>query len=214
MKQIRHSVFETNSSSSHSITLHIHNVNDKIIPDVIKCKPFWDISFDYRGKIADNISLVLAAIWKDEMKLPVSVSSYESDCVIDNFIEKEKTPDKILEKFEESTGGEDSGNAGILYTKYLKKFVKTEAYKAIVSEIKQVFPSSKIEIFDELTPSKIEKFYKEDIRLQITGLVKILRYIEYNSEYHTVNKEKFKFFLQYAANMMDSGSEIVEYCNY
>lgn len=210
MKQIRHNVFETNSSSSHSITLHIHNVNGKINPDVIKCTPFWEISFDYRGKIADNISLVLAAIWKDEMKLPVSISSYESDCVIDDFIEKENTPDGVLEEFEESNGV-NSGNAGILYAKYLKKFVTTEAYKSIVSEIKQVFPSSKIEIFDELTSSKIEKFYKAHIRLQITGLGKVLKYIEYDSEYHTVNKEKFKFFLQYAADLMDSRSEIVEY---
>lgn len=211
MKQIRHSVFETNSSSSHSITLHIHNVNGKIIPDVIKCKPFWESSFDYRGKIADNISLVLAAVWKDEMKLPTSYSAYESEWIIEDYIEKETTPDDVLEEFEESTGDKSYG-AGILYTKYLKKFVETEAYKAIVSEIKQVFPSSKIEIFDELSPSKIEKFYKGDIRLQITGLGKVLEYIEYDSEYHTVNKEKFKFFLQYAADIMDSGSEIVEYC--
>ena len=214
MKQIRNSVFETNSSSSHSITLHIHNINGKIIPDVMECKPFWKISFDYRGKIADNISLVLAAVWKNEMKLPVSVSSYKSDWVIESYIEKENTPDKVLEKFEEATGGKNSGDAGILYAEYLKKFVKTNAYKSIVSNIKQVFPNSKIEIFEELTPSKIEKFYKEDTRLQITGLDKVLEYIKYGSKYHTVNKEKFKFFLQYAADIMDSGSEIVEYCDY
>lgn len=213
MRQIRHSVFETNSSSSHSITLHIEDVNGKIIPDIIKCKPFWEISFDYRGKIADNISLVLAAIWKDEMKLPTSYSACESEWIIKDYIEKENTPDDVLEEFEESNG-DNSYEAGILYTEYLKKFVETEAYKAIVSEIKQVFPSSKIEIFDELSPSKIEKFYKEGIRLQITGLGKVLEYIEYDSEYHTVNKEKFKFFLQYAADIMDSESDIVEYCNY
>lgn len=211
MKQIRHSVFETNSSSSHSITLHIHNVNGKIIPDVIKCKPFWEISFDYRGKIADNISLVLAAVWKDEMKLPVSVSSYESDCVIDDFIEKEKTPDKILNIIEDYT---DYDEIGEMYSKYLIKFTKTKAYQDIKSNIKQVFPSSKIEILDYLDTINKQKFDRDYARLQITGLGKILEYIEYDSEYHTVNKEKFKFFLQYAANMMDSGSEIVEYCNY
>ena len=211
MKQIRHSVFETNSSSSHSITLHIHNVNGKIIPDVIKCKPFWEISFDYRGKIADNISLVLAAIWKDEMKLPVSVSSYESDCVIDDFIEKEKTPDKILNIIEDYT---DCDEIGEMYSKYLIEFTKTNAYQDIKSNIKQVFPSSKIEILDYLDTINKQKFDRDYARLQITGLGKVLEYIEYDSEYHSVNKEKFKFFLQYAADIMDSGSEIVEYCNY
>ena len=211
MKQIRHSVFETNSSSSHSITLHIHNVNGKIIPDVIKCKPFWEISFDYRGKIDDNISLVLAAIWKDEMKLPVSVSSYESDCDIADFIEKEKTPDKILNIIEDYT---DCDEIGKMYSKYLVEFTKTNAYQDIKSNIKQVFPSSKIEILDYLDTINKQKFDKYYARLQITGLGKILKYIEYDSEYHTVNKEKFKFFLQYAAIIMDSGSEIVEYCDW
>ena len=211
MKQIRHSVFETNSSSSHSITLHIHNVNGKIIPDVIKCKPFWEISFDYRGKIADNISLVLAAVWKDEMKLPVSVSSYESDCVIDNFIEKEKTPDEILNIIEDYTNYDEIGE---MYSNYLIKFTKTDAYQDIKSNIKQVFPSSKIEILDYLDTINKQKFDRDYARLQITGLGKVLEYIEYGSVYHTVNKEKFKFFLQYAADIMDSGSEIVEYCNY
>lgn len=208
MKQIRHSVFETNSSSSHSITLHIHNVNGKIIPDVIKCKPFWEISFDYRGKIADNISLVLAAVWKDEMKLPVSVSSYESDCVIDDFIEKEKTPDKILNIIEDYT---DCDEISEMYSKYLIKFIKTNAYQDIKSNIKQVFPSSKIEILDYLDAIDEQKFDRDYVRLQITGLGKVLEYIEYDSEYHTVNKEKFKFFLQYAADIMDSGFEIIEY---
>lgn len=209
MKQIRHSVFETNSSSSHSITLHIYNVNGKIIPDVIKCKPFWEISFDYRGKIADNISLVLAAIWKDEMKLPVSVSSYESDCIIDHFIEKGKTPDKILNIIEDYTDYEEIGE---MYSKYLIEFTKTYAYQDIKSNIKQVFPSSKIEILDYLDAIDKQKFDRDYARLQITGLNKVLEYIEYDSEYHSVNKEKFKFFLQYAADMMDSGSEIIEYC--
>ena len=211
MKQIRHSVFETNSSSSHSITLHIHNVNGKIIPDVIKCKPFWEISFDYRGKIADNISLVLAAVWKDEMKLPVSVSSYESDCVIDDFIEKEKTPDEILNIIEDYTNYDEIGE---MYSNYLIKFTKTDAYQDIISNIIQVFPSSKIEILDYLDTINNQKFDRDYVRLQITGLGKVLEYIGYNSEYHSVNKEKFKFFLQYAADIMDSGSEIVEYCDY
>ena len=211
MKQIRHSVFETNSSSSHSITLHIHNVNGKIIPDVIKCKPFWEISFDYRGKIDDNISLVLAAIWKDEMKLPVSVSSCDSECIIDNFIEKENTPDEILNIIEDYT---DCDEIGKMYSKYLVEFTKTNAYQDIKSNIKQVFPSSKIEILDYLDTINKQKFDKYYARLQITGLGKILKYIEYDSEYHTVNKEKFKFFLQYAAIIMDSGSEIVEYCDW
>ena len=211
MKQIRHSVFETNSSSSHSITLHIHNVNGKIIPDVIKCKPFWEISFDYRGKIADNISLVLAAVWKNEMKLPVSVSSYESECVIDDFIEKEKTPDEILNIIEDYTNYDEIGE---MYSKYLIEFTKTNAYQDIKSNIKQVFPSSKIEILDYLDTINKQKFDRDYARLQITGLGKVLEYIEYDSEYHSVNKEKFKFFLQYAADIMDSGSEIVEYCNY
>lgn len=213
MKQIRNNVFETNSSSSHSITLSITDVNGKIIPDVIKCKPFWQAEFEYQGKIADNISLVLAAVWKDEMKLPISYSTYESEFTIDSYTETVNTPTELLEKFKESNG-RYSNDAGILYAKYLKQFVTTEAYKAIVSEIKQVFPSSKIEIFDELTPSKIEEFYKEDTRLQITGLGKILEYIEYDSEYHTVNKEKFKFFLQYAAEIMNFETEITEYCEY
>ena len=47
MKQIRHSVFETNSSSSHSITLHIHNVNGKIIP-------FYKSRQETDGKIAGD----------------------------------------------------------------------------------------------------------------------------------------------------------------
>lgn len=209
MKQIRHSVFETNSSSSHSITLHINNVSGKIIPDVIKCEPFWEISFDYRGKIADNISLILAAVWKDEMKLPVSVSSYDSDCDIDCFIEKEKTPDKILNIIENYTYCDEIGK---MYSKYLVEFTKTNAYQDIKSNIKQVFPSSKIEILDYLDTINKQKFDKYYARLQITGLGKILKYIEYDSEYHTVNKEKFKFFLQYAADIMDFESEIVEYC--
>lgn len=211
MKQIRHSVFETNSSSSHSITLHIYNVNGKIVPDVIKCKPFWEISFDYRGKIADNISLVLAAVWKNEMKLPVSVSSYESDCVIDDFIEKQKTPDEILNIIEDYTNYDEIGE---MYSSYLIKFTKTDAYQDIKSNIKQVFPSSKIEILDYLDDINNQKFDRDYVRLQITGLDKVLEYIKYDSKYHTVNKEKFKFFLQYAADIMDSGSEIVEYCNY
>ena len=179
MKQIRHSVFETNSSSSHSITLHIHNVNGKIIPDVIKCKPFWEISFDYRGKIADNISLVLAAVWKDEMKLPVSVSSYESDCVIDDFIEKEKTPAEILNIIEDYT---DCDEIGEMYSNYLIKFTKTDAYQDIKSNIKQVFPSSKIEILDYLDTINNQKFDRDYARLQITGLGKVLEYIEYDSK--------------------------------
>lgn len=209
MKQIRHSVFETNSSSSHSITLHIHNVNGKITPDVIKCKPFWGISFDYRGKIADNISLVLAAVWKDEMKLPVSVSSYESDYIIDDFIEKEKTPNEILNIIEDYT---DCDEIGEMYSRNLIKFTKTNAYQDIKSNIKQVFPNSKIEIVDYLDAIDKQKFDRDYVRLQITGLGKILEHIEYDSEYHTVNKEKFKFFLQYAADIMDSGVEIIEYC--
>ena len=101
-----------------------------------------------------------------------------------------------------------------MYSKYLVKFTKTDAYQDIKSNIKQVFPSSKIEILDYLDDINNQKFDRDYARLQITGLGKVLEYIEYDSEYHTVNKEKFKFFLQYAADIMDSESEIVEYCDF
>ena len=94
------------------------------------------------------------------------------------------------------------------------KFTKTDAYQDIKSNIKQVFPSSKIEILDYLDTINKQKFDRDYARLQITGLDKVLEYIKYDSKYHTVNKEKFTFFLQYAADIMDSGSEIVEYGNY
>lgn len=209
MKQIRNNVFETNSSSTHSITLSIKDVNGKIIPDVIECKPFWEIDFEYQGKIADNISLILAAVWKNEMKLPVAVSGYESRWNVDEFIETDDTPKDMLEAFQEIDTS-NCNDIGDLYMKYLKLFVESEAYKDIKSNIKQVFPINNIEIFDFLE-NKLQDMYGDDIRLQIIGLNNVLKYIEYDSQYHTVNKEKFKFFLQYAADIMKFESIITEY---
>ena len=171
---------------AYTVTFHINDVSKNYTPSSkqIKCKPFWKPNFEYCGKYEDNISLIVAAVYKYVQKLPTCTKNYHQgdSYQIDSFIDTQDIPKEILDIFEKAKSVSND-EVGKLYYHALQDFIASKAYKNLKSQIHGILGNKcNIRLFKVIENPETWMGCHTNLRLCISGLPKVLDDIGWNDE--------------------------------
>lgn len=163
---------------SYTVTFHINSVSKNYTPSTkeLNAKPFWKPNFEYRGKYEDNISLLVAAVYKHVQNLPTCTKNYHQgdSYQIDSFIDIQDIPKETLDKFEKAKSV-SADEVGKLYYYAIKDFIASQSYKNLKAQIHGVLGGTcKIRLFETMENPETWIGYHTDLRLCISGLPKVL----------------------------------------
>ena len=198
MRQVRSSIFETNSSSTHSISLNVKDVNE-IIPDNVTVPFYFEtiLQSPFTNTLGERIGLCLMALFRAYMQVPTAYNNFYDDGEIEiNDCENEIR--KLDKRWKDD------------YTRALIEawnvFIESPLYEDIVFYIKS---KMKIDFDLDKQYSQMNVDSDEPYVLSITGLDKIAQFLEVNDD--TCNSKKLEKFINGNINLViDTEVEIYE----
>ena len=170
----------------YTVTFHINSVSKTYTPSSIelKAKPFWRPNFEYCGKYEDNVSMIVAAVYKHTHKLPTCTKNYHQgdSYQIDSFIDTQDIPKEILDIFEKAKSVSNA-EVGKLYHKAMQEFITSLPYKNLKAQIQGVLGNKcNIKLFKLMEDPETWLNCRTEFRLCISGLPKVLEDIGWNDE--------------------------------
>ena len=200
MRQVRSSIFETNSSSTHSISLNVKDVNE-IIPDNVTVPFYFEtvLQSPFTNTLGERIGLCLMALFRAYMQVPTAYNNFYDDGEIEiNDCENEIR--KLDKRWKDD------------YTRALIEawnvFIESPLYEDIIFYIKS---KMKIDFDLDKQYSQMNVDSDEPYILNITGLDKIAQFLEVNDD--TCNSKKLEKFINGDVNLVVD-NEIEVYENY
>ena len=198
MRQVRSSIFETNSSSTHSISLNVKDVNE-IIPDNVTVPFYFEtvLQSPFTNTLGERIGLCLMALFRAYMQVPTAYNNFYDDGEIEiNDCENEIR--KLDKRWKDD------------YTRALIEawnvFIESPLYEDIVFYIKS---KMKIDFDLDKQYSQMNVDSDEPYVLSITGLDKIAQFLEVNDD--TCNSKKLEKFINGDINLVvDNEIEVYE----
>ena len=198
MRQVRNNIFETNSSSTHSISLNVKDVNEFMLDNVTV--PFYfesELQSPFTNTLGERIGLCLMALFRAYMQVPTAYNNFYDDGEIEiNDCENEIR--KLDKRWKDD------------YTRALIEawnvFIESPLYEDIVFYIKS---KMKIDFDLDKQYSQMNVDSDEPYVLSITGLDKIAQFLEVNDD--TCNSKKLEKFINGNINLViDTEVEIYE----
>ena len=198
MRQVRNNIFETNSSSTHSISLNVKDVNE-IIPDNVTVPFYFEtvLQSPFTNTLGERIGLCLMALFRAYMQVPTAYNNFYDDGEIEiNDCENEIR--KLDKRWKDD------------YTRALIEawnvFIESPLYEDIVFYIKS---KMKIDFDLDKQYSQMNVDSDEPYVLSITGLDKIAQFLEVNDD--TCNSKKLEKFINGDINLVvDNEIEVHE----
>lgn len=187
MRQVRSSIFETNSSSTHSISLNVKDVNE-IIPDNITVPFYFEtvLQSPFTNTLGERIGLCLMALFRVYMQVPIAYIDFCNDGEIE-INDYENKIQKLDKRWKD-----DYPRALI---EAWNVFIASPLYEDIVFYIK-----SKMKIDFDLDKQYSQMDVDSDYILNITGLDKIAQFLEVNDD--TCNSKKLEKFINGDINLV------------
>ena len=198
MRQVRSNIFETNSSSTHSISLNVKDVNE-IIPDNVTVPFYFEtvLQSPFTNTLGERIGLCLMALFRAYMQVPTAYKNFYGDGEIE-INDYENKIQKLDERWRND------------YTRALIEawnvFIESPLYEDIVFYIKS---KMKIDFDLDKQYSQMNVDSDEPYVLSITGLDKIAQFLEVNDD--TCNSKKLEKFINGDVNLVvDNEIEVHE----
>lgn len=199
MKQVRSSIYETNSSSTHSISLNVKDVNEEIIPDTVTVPFYFEtiLQSPFTNTLGERIGLCLMALFRAYMQVPTAYNNFYGDGEIE-INDYENKIQKLDKRWKDD------------YTRALIEawnvFIESPLYEDIISYIKS---KMKINFNLDKQYSQMNVDSVEPYVLSITGLDKIAQFLEVNDD--TCNSKKLEKFINGDINLVvDNEIEVYE----
>ena len=199
MRQVRNNIFETNSSSTHSISLNVKDVNE-IIPDNVTVPFYFEtvLQSPFNNTLGERIGLCLMALFRAYMQVPTAYNNFYDDGEIE-INDYENKIQKLDKRWKDD------------YTRALIEawnvFIESPLYEDIVFYIKS---KMKIDFDLDKQYSQMNVDSDEPYVLSITGLDKIVQFLEVNDD--TCNSKKLEKFINGDINLVvDNEIEVYEY---
>ena len=200
MRQVRSSIFETNSSSTHSISLNVKDVNE-IIPDNVTVPFYFEtvLQSPFTNTLGERIGLCLMALFRVYMQVPTAYNNFYDDGEIE-INDYENKIQKLDKRWKND------------YTRALIEawnvFIESPLYEDVIFYIKS---KMKIDFDLDKQYSQMSVDSVEPYVLSITGLDKIAQFLEVNDD--TCNSKKLEKFINGDINLVVD-NEIEVYENY
>ena len=198
MRQVRSSIFETNSSSTHAISLNVKDVKEFMSDNVTV--PFYFESIlqsPFTNTLGERIGLCLMALFRAYMQVPTAYIDFYGDGEIE-INDYENTIRKLDKRWKDD------------YTRALIEawnvFIESPLYEDIIFYIKS---KMKIDFDLDKQYSQMNVDSDEPYVLSITGLDKIAQFLEVNDD--TCNSKKLEKFINGDINLVvDNEIEVYE----
>ena len=198
MRQVRSSIFETNSSSTHSISLNVKDVNEFMLDNVTV--PFYfesRLQSPFTNTLGERIGLCLMALFRAYMQVPTAYNNFYDDGEIE-INDYENKIQKLDKRWKDD------------YTHALIEawnvFIESPLYEDIIFYIKS---KMKIDFDLDKQYSQMNVDSDDPYVLSITGLDKIAQFLEVNDD--TCNSKKLEKFINGDINLVvDNEIEVYE----
>ena len=200
MRQVRNNIFETNSSSTHSISLNVKDVNE-IISDNITVPFYFEtiLQSPFTNTLGERIGLCLMSLFRAYMQVPTAYNDFYNDGEIEINDYENKTQ-KLDKRWKDD------------YTRALIEawnvFIESPLYEDVIFYIKS---KMKIDFDLDKQYSQMDVDSVEPYVLSITGLDKIAQFLEVNDD--TCNSKKLEKFINGDINLVVD-AEVEVYENY
>lgn len=189
MRQVRSSIFETNSSSTHSISLNVKDVNE-IISDNITVPFYFEtvLQSPFTNTLGERIGLCLMALFRAYMQVPTAYNNFYDDGEIE-INDYENKIQKLDKRWKDD------------YTRALIEawnvFIESPLYEDVIFYIKS---KMKIDFDLDKQYNQMNVDSDEPYVLSITGLDKIAQFLEVNDD--TCNSKKLEKFINGDINLV------------
>ena len=198
MRQVRNNIFETNSSSTHSISLNVKDVNEFMLDNVTV--PFYFetvLQSPFTNTLGERIGLCLMALFRAYMQVPTAYNNFYDDGEIE-INDYENKIQKLDKRWKDD------------YTRALIEawnvFIESPLYEDIIFYIKS---KMKIDFDLDKQYSQMNVDSDEPYVLSITGLDKIAQFLVVNDD--TCNSKKLEKFINGDINLVvDNEIEVHE----